>query len=355
MKRLILLSIVWALIFTMSPFYVVDDVQAVTIGDSCDAPKSSSQKSVKLLFSTKEAWDAEDGDIYCKIIDAKSTAITYEDLKPFFVALGVPQDVINGESMRNEGTNVELRCPVNPNTPNIYLGQENAYFDDDLEDVQITFNPILTEGECNYSLGAQVYKDVPIRYRLEIPAHSATPQTYYYIYFKSVTDGKDPAAPVAPVNCQCRMEADLFLSPVPEITNEESCLSAPVNPIGYNGPFVKLSDCVWGENKKIETPGQVYIPPSTLPTSAELSSKLNPLGTSSPQQLLGRIIKNVLGILGSIALVIFLYGGIMWMTSMGSSDKIQKSLSTLVWGALGVIVILASYSIVSFVLENIPK
>jgi hypothetical protein len=260
--------------------------------------------------------------------------------------------MIDGFVMRNEGTNVEGRCLLDKNNFSSYEVSEQWFPDKDLSEIQILLRPTVEQFTCISETNGGVQGDIPVRYRLEIPAHNPVPQTDYFLYFKSVTNGKDPATPV---NCQCRMEADLFLSPVPEITNEESCLSAPANPIGYNGPFVKLSDCVWGENKKIETPGQVYIPPSTLPTSAELSSKLNPLGTSSPQQLLGRIIKNVLGILGSIALVIFLYGGITWMTSMGSSEKIQKSLSTIVWGALGVIVILASYSIVGFVLENIPK
>ena len=59
----------------------------------------------------------------------------------------------------------------------------------------------------------------------------------------------------------------------------------------------------------------------------------------------------LMGVLGSIALVIFLYGGILWMTSMGNGEQSKKAISTIVWGALGVFVIFASYTIITFVLE----
>lgn len=357
MKRVILLSMVWALIFTMSPFYAVDDVQAATIGDSCSAPGSSSQKVVALMFSDKPEWETDTGNTYCKIINAKSSVITYNDLKPFFIALGVPSDVVEGSSMRNGDTNVGSRCPVHRDASGDVYEEQKQYGsgDLDLEDIQVKFFSTLAEYKCGYtnaSGGPKVFTNVPIRYSLEIPAHGTILQKDYFIYFQSVTNGKDPAAPV---NCQCRVANATSLTPISELTSEESCLSASGNLIGKDGAPMEVSECVWSGSKKTETPDTTYVPPSTLPTSAELSSKLNPLGSFTPQELVGRVIKSVLGILGSIALVIFLYGGITWMTSMGSSEKIQKALSTIVWGALGVIVILASYSIVGFVLENIPK
>ncbi len=40
------------------------------------------------------------------------------------------------------------------------------------------------------------------------------------------------------------------------------------------------------------------------------------------------------------------------MTAMGNAEQSKKAFSTLLWGALGVIVILASYGIVDFVLHS---
>jgi len=78
-------------------------------------------------------------------------------------------------------------------------------------------------------------------------------------------------------------------------------------------------------------------------------SSLNPLGTTSPETLIARGISILMGVLGSIALVMFIYGGVLWMTAAGKPDQVKKGFSVLVWGALGVMVIFASYAIVTFV------
>jgi len=78
---------------------------------------------------------------------------------------------------------------------------------------------------------------------------------------------------------------------------------------------------------------------------------LNPLRVTSVPTLFGRGISILLSVLGSIAILIFIYGGILWMTSMGNADQSGKALKTIVWGAMGVFVIFASYAVVQFVLD----
>jgi hypothetical protein len=78
---------------------------------------------------------------------------------------------------------------------------------------------------------------------------------------------------------------------------------------------------------------------------------LNQLGTTSLPVLLGRFLRILMGIVGSIALVILVYGGLMWMTAAGNAEKEGKAKSLLVWGALGVMAILASYAIVNFIFD----
>jgi uncharacterized membrane protein YjfL (UPF0719 family) len=41
----------------------------------------------------------------------------------------------------------------------------------------------------------------------------------------------------------------------------------------------------------------------------------------------------------------------MWLTSGGSPDKIKKGMDVLIWAAIGLIVIFASYTLVEFVFE----
>jgi len=81
----------------------------------------------------------------------------------------------------------------------------------------------------------------------------------------------------------------------------------------------------------------------------------DPLDGTNPQALIGRIINAVLGIVGSIALAMFIYGGFTWMTAAGSNEKVQKGKDILIWAALGLVVIFASYALVNFVIFTAIK
>mgnify|MGYP001597365639 FL=1 len=69
------------------------------------------------------------------------------------------------------------------------------------------------------------------------------------------------------------------------------------------------------------------------------------------QQIIGRAISVFLGIVGSVALVMFFYGGYLWLISGGSSDKIKKGKETLVWATIGLIVIFGSGILVRTVIN----
>jgi len=60
--------------------------------------------------------------------------------------------------------------------------------------------------------------------------------------------------------------------------------------------------------------------------------------------------KTAMGIMGSITLVMFIYAGILWMTAMGAAEKEKKAFDILVWSSLGIIIILSSWALVTFVL-----
>lgn len=79
----------------------------------------------------------------------------------------------------------------------------------------------------------------------------------------------------------------------------------------------------------------------------------NYLGTDSPQVLIGRIINSIMGIVGSIALLMFIFGGLTWMTSGGSADKVKKGRDILMWSAIGLAVLFMSYGLVYFVIKTI--
>ncbi len=74
---------------------------------------------------------------------------------------------------------------------------------------------------------------------------------------------------------------------------------------------------------------------------------------SIPQTLIGKIINAVLGIVGSIALVMVIYGGFIWMTAAGNQEKVTKGRDVLVWAAVGLVIIFSSYALVKFVFTGL--
>jgi hypothetical protein len=82
----------------------------------------------------------------------------------------------------------------------------------------------------------------------------------------------------------------------------------------------------------------------------------NPLGAgTTPQTLIGKVIAAALGVVGSLALLMFIFGGLTWMTSAGSAERVTKGKGIMIWAALGLIIIFTSYALVRFVIEGITK
>jgi len=83
------------------------------------------------------------------------------------------------------------------------------------------------------------------------------------------------------------------------------------------------------------------------------TSLTNPLSVNTPQALIGKIINAVLGVVGSLALLMFVYGGLTWMTSSGSQEKIKKGRDIIVWSIIGLAIIFASYGLVRILLNTV--
>ncbi len=72
-----------------------------------------------------------------------------------------------------------------------------------------------------------------------------------------------------------------------------------------------------------------------------------------PAVLIGNVINTVFGIIGSLALLMFIYGGLTWMTSSGSQEAVKKGKNIITWAAIGLAVIFMSYALVRFVITGI--
>ncbi|MBU1179849.1 pilin [Patescibacteria group bacterium] len=90
--------------------------------------------------------------------------------------------------------------------------------------------------------------------------------------------------------------------------------------------------------------------PSILPECAK--------GTGVPSlacflALLGNISKWILGISGSLALLYFIYGGFMLLTSRGSQEQVTKGKTILSRAIIGVIIIFGAYTAITFLTKGI--
>lgn len=63
--------------------------------------------------------------------------------------------------------------------------------------------------------------------------------------------------------------------------------------------------------------------------------------------------KWILGIVGSLTLIMFIYGGFTFLISAGSSDKVGEAKKIITAAVIGLIIVFSSYLIIAFVLGSL--
>ncbi len=84
--------------------------------------------------------------------------------------------------------------------------------------------------------------------------------------------------------------------------------------------------------------------------------KLNPAGITGSgalAKMFGRVAGFFVAGIGSFSIVFYVWGGFLWMTAMGNSDRVQKAQNVIIWTTLGLVAILSSYIMVSFLFGKI--
>ena len=144
---------------------------------------------------------------------------------------------------------------------------------------------------------------------------------------------------------QCKLQ-DTFQ------TNVKEC--APITPCTSRNTMAACAApaCLWTPTPATGA-GTNALPGGTgqnANTAANINLT-NPLGADSVNELVGRVINSLMGIVGSLALLMFVYGGLVWMTSSGSQDKVKKGKDILLWSAVGLIVIFGAYALTKFIIS----
>lgn len=58
----------------------------------------------------------------------------------------------------------------------------------------------------------------------------------------------------------------------------------------------------------------------------------------------------ILGVVGSLALLMFIYGGLVMLISAGNSEKVTQAKNILVASVIGLVIVFSSYIIIKFVM-----
>jgi hypothetical protein len=74
-----------------------------------------------------------------------------------------------------------------------------------------------------------------------------------------------------------------------------------------------------------------------------------PLPNKSPTVILGNIVSILLGLVGSLALLALVLGGVMYVVSLGDEAKTKKAKNVIFWAIGGLSIAILSFAIIKTV------
>ncbi len=79
------------------------------------------------------------------------------------------------------------------------------------------------------------------------------------------------------------------------------------------------------------------------------------LGKATPQSFAAVLIKSLIVFVGVIFMIVFIYGGTLYMFSQGEPKKVQKAKGLLITAVIGLAIVLMAYTIAYFVSSSIEQ
>lgn len=70
-------------------------------------------------------------------------------------------------------------------------------------------------------------------------------------------------------------------------------------------------------------------------------------------ETVGLVVKGALSMVGAIFLILMVYAGYLWMTARGEEEQVKKSQKIIFSSIIGLVIVVASYSITNFVVLTI--
>lgn len=111
-------------------------------------------------------------------------------------------------------------------------------------------------------------------------------------------------------------------------------------------------------------PGLVLVQPALAQdTDVSLDTRLERVGNEAFQgqsgdelpEVAGNIIKAFLSIFGVLFLALMVYGGYTWLNARGNDQQVEKAKDIITQAVIGLVIVLAAYSITYFVVNALVK
>ncbi|MFA6105837.1 MAG: Ig-like domain-containing protein [Patescibacteria group bacterium] len=90
-----------------------------------------------------------------------------------------------------------------------------------------------------------------------------------------------------------------------------------------------------------------------IQTSNNMFQAASGLADQDIRVIIAKIIRSALAFVGIVLVVIILYGGFIWMTAGGNDERVNQAKRIITNGVIGLVVILSSYGIASFVIRQL--
>lgn len=78
---------------------------------------------------------------------------------------------------------------------------------------------------------------------------------------------------------------------------------------------------------------------------------VDPLENATIPEVINKVTRFALGIVGAVFLIYFIYGGLLWMTAGGDPKQVTKGKTALVQSATGIVIVVFSYSVIGFIIQ----
>lgn len=76
-------------------------------------------------------------------------------------------------------------------------------------------------------------------------------------------------------------------------------------------------------------------------------------GDTDLPDVIGNVVRIVLGLMGLVAVVLIIVGGFQWMTSGGNEEKIGKAKQLMGAALIGLVIVVLAYAIAEFVINQL--